>query len=305
VADDEKLLPADLGIVPIDWSVFWADEEPHEEWELEPLAARGRQNVIYSEAKAGKSLVVLDMVAAATTGRPVLGQEARPAIDVVYLDLEMGPDDLRERLTDLGYGPDDDLKRLHYFQLPNLPSLDSDVGGQLLLDIVADHQAQLVVVDTMARAVSGGENESDTYRAFYRHTGGLLKAAGVTVLRLDHAGKRPELGQRGSSGKADDADVVFKLTTDGRRLTFRRTHTRVPWVPHEVVIIRHEEPHLHHLLDAGSWPGGTHDVAQLLDELDVPLDAQTKTAVEALRAAGNGRRKTLVIAALKFRRMKP
>jgi hypothetical protein len=290
-------------IEPIDWTKFWASEVPEAEFVIEPLFAAGRQTAIFSTAKVGKSLLVLDMVAAAVTGRSVLGLPAQAPIRVVYVDMEMTEADLRERLSDLGYGPDDDLSGLAYFQLPSLPPLDREIGGEVLLAIVTAHCADLVVIDTMARVVVGEENAADTYRAFYRHTGLPLKTLGVALARLDHMGKDGGLGQRGSSAKADDIDVVFKLTaTDTTHLSLTRTHTRVPWMPSEVMVVRHEEPHLHHVVAAEGWPTGTAQVADLLDILEVPLDASGTTATKALRDTGEGRRKVLVLAALKFRR---
>ena len=96
--------------------------------------------------------------------------------NVMYMDHEMTEADLRERLSDLGYGPDDDLSRLNYYQLPELPGLDRDVGGEVLVSTAVARGVQLVVVDTMARAVQGAESDADTYRAFYWHTGRRLKA---------------------------------------------------------------------------------------------------------------------------------
>ena len=209
-------------IQPIDWPDFWSHDFSADDWLIEPLVARGRQTAIYSSAKTGKSLLALDIAAAAATGKSVLGHSPQDPIAVVYVDLEMTEADLRERLVDLGYGPDDDLSRLSYFQLPELPGLDRDLGGEILVGTAVAHGAAMVVIDTMARAVQGEENNADTYRAFYWHTGRRLKAAGIALLRLDHQGKDANLGQRGSSAKVDDVDVVFKLT---------RTHTRVPWVP--------------------------------------------------------------------------
>jgi KaiC/GvpD/RAD55 family RecA-like ATPase len=288
---------------PIDWAAFWSTEAPAEDWILEPVVAAGRQTAIYSTAKTGKSLLALDIAAAGATGRSVLGYPPRDPIDIVYVDLEMTEADLRERLTDLGYVPDDDLSHLHYYQLPAWPALDAELGGEILRSIAVKTGARVVVIDTMARAVSGAENDADTYRNFYRHTGRQLKAAGVALLRLDHQGKDQALGQRGSSAKDDDLDVVFRLTQlDNKTLKLTRTRTRVPWMPAEISLVRHEEPMLRHVASDDAVPAGTHDAVLALDELEVPLDATGTVALAALRRAGKGQRKTVVLAALKARR---
>lgn len=302
-----SVVPQPRGIQPIDWHKFWANETSAEaDFIIEPVLAAGRGTAIYSSAKTGKSLLMLDMVAAAVTGRSALGQPARPPIRVVYLDLEMTEADLRERLSDLGYGPDDDLSGLAYFQATELPSLDRELGGIELADIAQEHRADLVVVDTMARVVVGPENDADTYRAFYRHTGSRLKALGIALARLDHEGKDSSRGQRGNSAKGDDVDVVYRLTADGNNLRLKRTHTRVPWIPPELAILRREEPYLGHVVATQeSWPAGTAEVAALLDELEVPLDATVRMATTSLKTAKEGRRVAVVTAALKYRKTRP
>src|SRR5664280_3628940 len=130
---------------PVDWKTFWEAPVADPEYVIAPLFAAGRQTAIFSTAKTGKSLLVLDMVAAAVTGRSVLGLPARPPLRAVYIDMEMTEADLRERLSDLGYGPDDDLRGLAYYQLPSLPPLDTDLGGLVLTEAAIAHLADLVV----------------------------------------------------------------------------------------------------------------------------------------------------------------
>ena len=304
----EGTSPEAFGLIPIDWAKFWADETPSEEWLIKPVVAAGRSTALYASAKLGKSLLALDCCAALAAGRSVLGQPAQDPVAVIYVDMEMTAADLRERLVDLGYGPDDDLGLLAYYQLPALPPLDTELGGDLLTAMAVRHGALIVVVDTMARAVRGEENLADTYRNFYRYTGARLKAAGIALWRLDHAGKDPSAGQRGSSGKADDVDVVFKLEArDAHSMVLKRTHTRIPWVPVQVVVVREDEPFLRHTtsIEEDTWPAGTVDAANALDGHDVPLDATTETAMRTLRKADQGRRRAVVQAALRFRRNRP
>ena len=292
-----------LGIEPIAWDEFWSDESPAEDWLIEPVLAAGRCTAIYSPAKLGKSLLALDIAAAAATGRSVLGRASVDPIRVVYIDMEMTPGDLRERLSDLGYGPEDDLSGLAYYQLQTLPPLDTDEGGEMLATIACHHGAQLVVIDTMARAVRGEENSADTYRNFYSYSGRRLKAAGVAVLRLDNQGKDADRGQRGSSAKDDDLDVVFRLSTDeaAHTVTLRRTRYRIAWIPAEINLRREEEP-LRHVVIGEGWQPGVAETARVLDELDVALDATAAIALTALKRVGKGRRKAVVLDALKYRK---
>jgi hypothetical protein len=292
--------------VPIDWSAFWAQDRTAEDFVVAPLLARGRQHSMYAGHKDGKSLLAQEITAALGTGRAVLDRPAGVPVNVGYLDMEMGDDDLHERLTDLGYGPKCDLSHLHYWSLPSLPALDTEDGGDMVMALIAEHDLEVVVFDTFSRVVHGGENDADTVRAFYRHTGARLKAAGVTSLRLDHAGKDPDRGARGSSSKGDDVDVVWEFTkrTAGA-IRLRATAKRVPWVPDEINLTLVTEPRVRHQLAQTTAPAGTAEAAALLDRLNVPDDATAAVATAALRAADCGRRKEVVLAALKLRRDRP
>jgi hypothetical protein len=277
------------------------DRADSSEWLVEPIIPAGAAVAIWARAKVGKSLLLLDVCAALASGGSVLGGTARDPLDVCYFDMENPETELRSRFYDLGYTASSDLKRLHYYHLPTLPPLDTDFGGAVLAAQVNRYRAALVVVDTTASAVNGGENDSDTYRGFYRYTGSRLRPMGCSLVRLDHGGKDRTKGQRGSSAKDDDVDVVWEMTAEGSQLLLHCTRKRVAWVPNEVRIVRHDEPLLRHELAPAALPAGTIDLAEEIDKLGLPLDVTMRAAMTALRDAGRGRRQADVLAALKYR----
>jgi len=287
---------------PLDWAELWARSDTASDFLAAPILARGRQHALWSPAKAGKSLFTLWLSAGCATGRPLLDQPAGEPVDVVYIDLEMTEDDLRDRLCDMGYGPASDLSHLHYYLLPALPPLDTPAGGRALLDIAKRHDAQLVVIDTTARVVEGPEDSADTIRAFYRNTGALLKVAGVAVLRLDHGGKDLARGQRGSSSKNDDVDIVYQLTPLDGGIQLLATHRRVGWVPEKLDLGMTTEPLAYHT-KVKPWPAGTAELATVLDELGAATDITRRQALELLREHKASRSTSLVGAALHYRRL--
>ena len=98
--------------------------------------------------------------------------------------------------------------------------------------------AQVVVIDTTGRAVEGEENSADTYREFARTTGLSLKAAGIAMLRTDHAGKdKGRSGQRGSSAKNDDVDLVYHMEREAHTIKLTRLFSRITWAPTEVELV--------------------------------------------------------------------
>lgn len=288
----------------IDWATFWATDHTAEEWLAFPLLPAHRQTAIYAPAKTGKSLLGLDVCLAIATGRPILGGEKGDPRHVMYLDYEMTDDDLKERILDLGYTEDDDLSYFHYSLQPPISSLDSLLGGQEVLFHAQQCKAELVVVDTFGRAVQGDENDADTVRAFYRFTGMTLKREGIALLRMDHSGKDLEKGQRGSSAKNDDVDVIWRATRSENGLTLQRTHSRVRWVPEVVTIVITDDPVLAHLADSkrALYAAGTAACADDLDALDVGLDASSRVAQAALKAVDKGRKRKVVCDALRFRK---
>jgi len=81
-----------------------------------------------------------------------------------------------------------------------------------------------------------------------------------------------------------------------------RTKSRVSYVAAEVSLTRESDPVLRHVLAPAGVPAGTAEVIGLLDELGVAPDATAAVAMRTLKTSGHGRRKTVVLAALKVRR---
>lgn len=233
----------------IDWHALWADES-EEEWIVEPLLPARRLVALYSAPKLGKSLLILELAVAVAKGVSVLGVTPDRPRRVLYVDFENDPKaDIRERLQAMGYGPDD-LANLCYLSFPNLAALDSERGGTELMAAVAAYECEVVVVDTVSRAIGGEENENDTWLAFYRHTGLKLKQAGVALIRLDHSGKDETKGQRGGSAKSGDVDAVWRLSRVADE-TYRLDceAARMPVVEKTLVVHREVNP-LRHRVDA-------------------------------------------------------
>ena len=287
---------------PIDWADFWSKDHTSEDWTIEPLLPRGRQVALYSPAKVGKSLLALDVCARAATGQAIFDQVLPAPLEIVYLDLEMTETDLFERLDDMGYGPETDLSHFHYYLLPSLPPLDTKQGGATLMEIVKRDKPDLVVIDTTSRVISGPENDADTLRNLYQHTGLLLKQRGITVWRLDHAGKDVKNGQRGTSAKNDDVDLVWELSGQETAFRLKATHRRQSWVPELVHLVREDMPFRHEIVQQ-IWPSGTQNLVRLLEELDINQSLGAKSVRKLLREAGHGARNETISAAIRWRKM--
>lgn len=262
----------------INWHDLWADDSG-EDWICEPLLPAGRLVAVYSEPKVGKSLICLELGIAVSLGRPVLGGVPERPYRVLYVDFENDPKgDVRPRAEAMGYGPDD-LANLAYLSFPALPALDSERGGLELMANVEHYGAEVVVIDTVSRAVAGEENANDTWLNFYRRTGLRLKAAGVSLLRLDHAGKDPTKGQRGGSAKVGDVDMVWRLSrvTDTVLQLDCEAHRMALAPEMKTIALHREEDPLRHRVDARGWrataDAKVQELISIFDEAGAAPDA--------------------------------
>jgi hypothetical protein len=287
----------------IDWNTAW-DAEDKPCWFVEPFIAEGRGHVVYAQAKEGKSFFVLSVAAGIATGRQTLDQPAGEPRSVLYLDYEMTMVDVTDRLIDFGYGPEGDLTNLHYALLPTVPPLDTESGGRRLLAVAQHVGAELVIVDTTSRAVAGEENSADTFQDLYRYTGTLLKREGIAYLRIDHAGKEADRGQRGSSAKNDDVDLIwqYKSTDSGAKLA--GIH-RPGWVPHSFAVRRIDDnERIEFEIDRSDqdYLPGTKERAALLDSLDIPRDWGRDKVRAVLKTDGHSITNAILSSAIRYRK---
>ena len=284
----------------VDWDELWADTT-ETEWLAEPIIPAGRLVSIYSPPGVGKSLLALDLAAAIARGGPILGQDTRQA-PVLYLDYENVTHDVRDRLKSMGLGPDD-LRALHYWSFPAIPALDTEPGGRALHAAARATQARLVVIDTLSRCITGDENDAATMLAFYRHTLMPLKADGIAVLRLDHTGKDETKGQRGTSAKSGDVDLVWRYSEMIPGIQFVLTNEKHRIRIDELTLnIRREDQPLRHVVDTRTiGQAKTEAILRALDTAGLPRSAGRDRARHVLTAAGIKVRDTTLATILKDR----
>lgn len=205
---------------------------PPREYVVDGLIPAGAAVSLTAPAGTGKSLLTLALALAISRGaRAFAGLSIPKPRRVLYVDMENTPDDLAERFTSFGIQRGDSLDGLTYLSLPALPPLDTGRGSAELRAIIDAYQLgpnDLVILDSLQRVIEGDENDADTMRAYYLHTGLHLKRAGITSLRLDNTGKDVTRGSRGTSGKRDDVDVELVMVPDAEddetfRITVNKT----------------------------------------------------------------------------------
>ncbi|UUU21688.1 AAA family ATPase [Streptomyces sp. DSM 40750] len=219
------------------------------------LMGPGQQITLVGDGKAGKSLFTQEWMWRMATGQSFLGDAPQKPVRILYLDAENGQEQVQERFLSFGANARA-MGELKYASFPPVRPLDTAGGGADLIALVKATGAELVVIDTVSRFISGPENDADTWLNLYRHTLLPLKRDRIASVRLDHFGKDKDRGGRGSSAKTQDVDHVWELGYQGGgTLVLKRTHTRTGIGPDNFVILRQAHR------DGENWAlGGTRHV---------------------------------------------
>jgi RecA-family ATPase len=250
-ADDEFLKRLNL----VNWKEVWEDTS-EEVWFVDGIICAERGHTIYSDPGVGKSLLVREFSACLATGKSVLGLSAKKPIRVLYIDHENIPKtDIRRSLVDMGFTWEELEPNFKLMSFPGFTPFDLPKGGQELKRAIEIINPELVVIDTLSRAIRGKENDNDTWIDFYNYTGKILKSMGIAYIRIDHTGKNSDAGPRGGSAKMGDVDLVWHLkeeVTDKNYRLINEKH-RVPLTQLEYKISRELLPLRHQLSGALDW----------------------------------------------------
>lgn len=272
--------PAHLVASLLDWPSFFTTDFGAIQLLPGKLMGPGQQITVVGDGKAGKSLFCQEWMWRMATGQPFLGDDPQDPVRILYLDAENGQEQVQERFLSFGAGPFA-MGELRYASFPPIRPLDTAGGGVDVLAMVKATGAELVVIDTVSRFISGPENDADTWLNLYRHTLLPLKRDRIASVRLDHFGKDKERGGRGSSAKTQDVDHVWELSSQGGgSLTLKRTHTRTGIGPDFFALTRQARR------DGDNWAlGGTRHVLLSYDEDPAAMEAAAPGTVEHIIAA--------------------
>ena len=290
----------------LDLAELLRPDRPERDYVMEGLLPAGAAISIVSPAGTGKSLLALALGLHLARGRrSFAGLPIPRARRVLYVDMENTVDDLAERYPALGFGRSDTLDMFHHLSFPMLPPLDTAAGGRELMAIVHAYgltRHDVVILDSFQRVTAGDENESDTLRAYYLHTGVQLKRAELTVIRLDNTGKDTAKGSRGTSGKRDDVDVEFVMLKDAEDPTkfhIRVEKTRLSGIE-PITITRQTDADGRILFSAAEDPRRAAIVAckEFLAECGMEPTVTQREAEQAVRASGRKFNRVTIRAAL-------
>ncbi|ESQ73718.1 hypothetical protein ABAC402_17790 [Asticcacaulis sp. AC402] len=187
---------------------------PPMEWFIKGVLPRAGLGVIYGASTAGKSFIALDMVACVARGVDWKGHKTKPG-KVVYVAAE-GASGFRTRLNALSVHTGVALEDLGVGVVADAPDLFGDGDADDLTEELCLVEADLVVIDTLARTMVGGdENSAKDMSVLVARCEKISRATGAMVILVHHSGKDATKGARGSSALKAAADFEAEVSRDG------------------------------------------------------------------------------------------
>jgi hypothetical protein len=191
-----------------------ADFKPPEEF-LQGILRVGEFSSVFGPSTAGKTFLVLDIAYHVALGRPWCGKRVRQK-PVLYIGLE-GVDGVlnRIRALEIEHGVDSPIHVM-------TGAFNMREDNHTLNDVIATVEklgAGLVIIDTLARAMTGGdENSAQDMGAIIDAAGQIQRACNTHVMLVHHSGKDITKGGRGSSALKPALDLEIEMRRDERGL---------------------------------------------------------------------------------------
>jgi len=193
---------------------------PRHVWLVRDVFHGGEIIILWGESQAGKTALLLDMVAAIASGADWAGHPVTRT-NVVYVALE-GQIGVRTRVQalehDRGTGH---LEGIHYVFNPCNVASEEDVNELALTAL--KHQAKFIVIDTLSASIAGTaeENSNSAMSGMIANVQRLTQMTGAAVLLVHHCGNDPKRGARGAYALHANPDVSIEVGRSGENRYWR------------------------------------------------------------------------------------
>lgn len=179
-------------------------------------------NVLISAyRKAGKTSLILNLVAALTTPNKFLGGlSCRPVPGpVVYVNLELHQSMLRQYCTDMGLKLDNDMVLVQDYRGHATKFLLQEEDWRAeYAEKLWKQEASVLIIDPISPllAMNGVDsNDNDMARVVLENLGEIAADAQLDhLIVIDHTGHAEKGRARGASGKEDWADMLWNVVAD-------------------------------------------------------------------------------------------
>jgi len=187
-------------------------------WLIHGVLPQGAFSALYGPPGSFKSFIALDIAHSIATGRPWMGKEVTEAGAVLYIAGEgFGGIGARIKALKIHHQTENGAPIYVIRHQLNLRSSIEDFNALVLavetLVMETGIDFKLIVIDTLARAFGGGdENSASDMMQFVVTCGHIQKIVqGAGLLFIHHSGKDSSRGMRGSSSLLAAVDTELEL----------------------------------------------------------------------------------------------
>lgn len=201
-------------VVEID--AFRTMEMPEIKTIMTPWLSYGSTHMIYAKRGAGKTFFAMSLSLAVTYGENFGDWEVREPVNTMYVDGEMLPQQMKERIADLQNNFKD--KKRNWYILSSGINLQNNglainiakpYWQDFIFNEVKEKNVKLLFLDNISALTPGiEENESTSWDVIAAWLN-KIKQTGCAVVLIHHAGKGGQ--QRGTSSREDALDTVIFL----------------------------------------------------------------------------------------------
>jgi hypothetical protein len=196
----------------------WDDiqDEPVE-WLIHGILPRKAFTALYGPPGSFKSFIALDMAEAIATGRPWMGNEVEQQGAVLYICGEgFGGMGARIKACQIHHSTPKGAPIYVIRHQLNLRSSTEDFNALMMAVVqlveTTGIEFQLLIIDTLARAFGGGnENDSDAMGSFITSMGKIQEFLACALMVLHHSGKDLAKGLRGHSSLLGAVDTQLEI----------------------------------------------------------------------------------------------
>lgn len=192
------------------------------------LLAPDSLSILFGASSAGKTFIALDMAFSIARGEKWFGRKVTRGA-VLYAALE-GGETVKKRISAYRQANKLDNEDIPFALMSHpIDLLNERIHLKQLVDTVGAIQKQLaepinlIVVDTLSRALVGGnENSSEAIGAFIKNIDQLRVHTKAHVMVIHHSGKDREKGARGHSSLRAAADTEIEVANSTLKVTKQR-----------------------------------------------------------------------------------
>ena len=183
-------------------------------------------SMLYGPSNAGKTFVALDIAMHIAAGKSWRGLRVNGG-PVLYIAAEGGAG-IRNRLAAIKHDRPD-MASAPFTLLPICVDLHRHGDALAVIEAMPDKAPALVVVDTLARSMGAGdENTAKDAALFVRNCDLIREATGAHVMVIHHTGKDEDRGARGSSALRSAVDNEIQVTSEWEIISRKQRDQETP-----------------------------------------------------------------------------